>query len=71
MLDLPTTTKTVLRENKFQGILPKHMLATLVYMNRFVTDVYLYDISNMKFQINQYFNQQQHYQNSQYLCQHF
>ena len=53
--------------------MPSIMFPFFVIHNSFVSDVYLYNISDMKCQIHhlhleQYFIQQKHNQNFRYLC---
>ena len=64
---------TILLKKKYQLILPKNMLVSLVIQKSFVSDVYMDDISGIKYQpyhlhLEQYFIQQRHDQNFQHLC---
>ena len=68
---LPTRKNAVLRKNKCQGILPTNMLASLVNLFIFVSNLYMDDIANMIFQLYQYFIQHQHDQSCRYLCFHY
>ena len=65
--------KNYLLKKQCQGKLPRNMLASLIYLNIFVSDIYLDDISSMKCQIHhshleKYFIQQKHDINYQHLC---
>ena len=68
--------RQILQNNKCKGMLPTNMLAYVVNLNRFVSDVYMDNISNMIYQLHhshseQFFNQQQHYENCLHLCYHY
>ena len=47
-------------KNKCQGILPTNILAYLVNIYSFPSDIYMNDIADMIFNIYQYCSQQQH-----------
>ena len=65
--------KTVLLYKKWQWTPPTNVLESLVIHNSFLSDAYMDDIADLKYQLHRlhlekYFNQQRHALNCQHLC---